>query len=220
MGRLFRRYWFPAMLSERLPEPDGAPIAVKLLGERLVAFRDTNGRIGLLDEFCPHRRVSLAYGRNEECGLRCVFYGWKLDVDGSVLETPAEPNPNFGAKIKHKAYPTREAGGIIWTYMRPNSEPPPFPDFPQLRVDARFTAIDNPVGAVAAILRRVFFRILDETGSVRIGRKAVFRALIFRRQLLRPAHRPAFREIGDRVVSIDGVSVGIHIDVHRPDARQ
>lgn len=129
MGRVFRQYWLPAMLSERLPEPDGAPIAIKLLGERLVAFRDTKGRVGLLDEFCPHRRVSLVYGRNEDCGLRCVFHGWKLDVDGNIIETPAEPNPDFGKKIKHVAYPTREAGGIVWVYMGPEAEPPPFPDF-------------------------------------------------------------------------------------------
>ncbi len=129
MGKLFRRYWLPAMLSERLPEPDGAPIAVQLLGERLVAFRDTRGRVGLLDEFCPHRRVSLVYGRNEECGLRCVFHGWKLDVEGRVVETPAEASPDFGRTISHTAYPTREAGGIVWTYMGPAAEPPPFPAF-------------------------------------------------------------------------------------------
>ena len=129
MGRLFRQYWIPAMLAERLPEPDGAPIAIQLLGERLVAFRDTNGRVGLLDEFCPHRRASLVYGRNEECGLRCVYHGWKFDVTGQVLETPAERNPDFGKSIRHVAYPTREAGGIIWTYMGPEAEPPPFPDF-------------------------------------------------------------------------------------------
>ena len=129
MGGLFREYWLPAMLSERLPEPDGAPVAVKLLGEPLVAFRDTEGRVGLLDEFCVHRRVSLAYGRNEECGLRCVYHGWKYDVDGNLVDTPIELNPDFGKKIRHKAYPTREAGGIVWTYMGPRAEPPPFPDF-------------------------------------------------------------------------------------------
>ena len=129
MGRLFRQYWIPAMLAERLPEPDGAPIAIQLLGERLVAFRDTKGRIGLLDEYCPHRRASLVYGRNEECGLRCVYHGWKFDVTGKVLETPAERNPDFSKSIRHVAYPTREAGGIIWTYMGPEAEPPPFPDF-------------------------------------------------------------------------------------------
>ena len=129
MGRLFRQYWLPAMLSERLAEPDGAPIAVKLLGEQLVAFRDTEGRVGLLDELCSHRRVSLAYGRNEECGLRCVYHGWKYGVDGRVIETPAEVNPDFAKTIAHTAYPTREAGGIIWTYMGPRAEPPPFPEF-------------------------------------------------------------------------------------------
>ena len=129
MGQLFRRYWLPAMLSERLPDPDGAPVMVKLLGERLVGFRDTEGRVGLLDEFCSHRRVSLAYGRNEECGLRCVYHGWKYDVDGRLVETPTELNPNFGNTIRHTAYPTREAGGIVWTYMGPRAEPPPFPEF-------------------------------------------------------------------------------------------
>jgi len=129
MGRLFRQYWIPAMLSERLPEPDGPPIAIQLLGERLVAFRDTKGRVGLLDEYCPHRRASLVYGRNEECGLRCVYHGWKFDVAGKLLETPAERNPDFGKAIQHTSYPTREAGGIIWTYMGPEAEPPPFPDF-------------------------------------------------------------------------------------------
>jgi len=129
MGRLFRRYWLPAMLAERLPEPDGAPVGIKLLGERLVAFRDTQGRVGLLEEYCPHRRASLVYGRNEECGLRCVYHGWKFDVNGKLLETPAERNPNFGNSIRQVAYPTHEAGGIIWTYMGPEAVPPAFPDF-------------------------------------------------------------------------------------------
>ena len=129
MGRLFRKYWIPAMLSERLPEPDGPPIGVKLLGERLVAFRDTNGRVGLMDEFCPHRRASLVYGRNEQCGLRCVYHGWKFDVEGKLVDTPAERNPNFGSSIRHTSYPTHEAGGIIWTYMGSEASPPPFPEF-------------------------------------------------------------------------------------------
>ena len=81
MGEVMRRYWIPALISWELVEPDGPPVRVKLLGEELVAFRDTNGRIGLLDEFCPHRRVSLWLGRNEECGLRCVYHGWKYDVE-------------------------------------------------------------------------------------------------------------------------------------------
>src|SRR5437870_3582212 len=85
-GELLRRYWLPACLSEELPEPDGPPVRVKLLGESLVAFRDTSGRIGLVDEFCPHRRASLWLGRNEESGLRCVYHGWKYDVDGNCVD--------------------------------------------------------------------------------------------------------------------------------------
>src|ERR1700733_15893452 len=115
MGQLFRQYWLPAMLSERLAEPDGAPIAIKLLGERLVAFRDTEGRVGLLDEYCPHRRASLVFGRNEECGLRCLYHGWKFDVDGNVVEMTSEPAASgFSGKVKHTAYPAREAGGFVW----------------------------------------------------------------------------------------------------------
>ena len=84
MGATMRRYWMPALLAGELPEPDCPPVRVRLLGEDLVAFRDTQGRIGLLEEYCPHRRVSLFFGRNEECGLRCVYHGWKFDVDGTV----------------------------------------------------------------------------------------------------------------------------------------
>ena len=86
MGELMRRYWVPAALSRELPEPDCPPVRVKLLGENLVAFRDTSGRLGLLDEFCPHRRASLFLGRNEEDGLRCVYHGWKFDVAGSCID--------------------------------------------------------------------------------------------------------------------------------------
>ena len=90
MGQLMRRHWMPACLAEELAEPDGAPVRILLLGEELVAFRDTNGRIGVLDEHCPHRRASLVLGRNEECGLRCLYHGWKVDVDGNILEMASE----------------------------------------------------------------------------------------------------------------------------------
>src|SRR5437879_11114902 len=100
MGEYFRRYWLPVALSRELPEPDGAPIRVRLLGEDLVAFRDTQGRVGLLDENCAHRCASLAYARNEENGLRCIYHGWKYDVHGTVLETPPEPaNSTFKDRI-------------------------------------------------------------------------------------------------------------------------
>ncbi len=80
MGELMRRYWIPALLSEEIPTPDCPPVQVRLLGEELVAFRESNGRIGLMDEHCSHRGTSLFYGRNEECGLRCIYHGWKYDV--------------------------------------------------------------------------------------------------------------------------------------------
>src|ERR1700730_9366254 len=90
MGELMRRYWLPALLSEEIPEPESPPVQVRMLGEELVAFRDSDGRIGLLDEHCAHRGTSLMYGRNEECGLRCIYHGWKYDVEGAVVDTPAE----------------------------------------------------------------------------------------------------------------------------------
>src|SRR5690242_14295540 len=91
MGDLMRRYWLPALLTEEIPEPDCPPVQVRLLGEELVAFRDSHGRIGLLQEACAHRGTSLFYGRSEECGLRCIYHGWKYDVQGNVTDTPAEP---------------------------------------------------------------------------------------------------------------------------------
>ncbi|MGB7035736.1 MAG: Rieske 2Fe-2S domain-containing protein [Xanthobacteraceae bacterium] len=120
MGQFMRRHWVPACMSEEVAEPDGAPVKVRLLGEDLVVFRDSDGRLGVLDEYCPHRRVSLALGRNEECGVRCLYHGWKMDVEGNVLEMASEP-PESGLveKVKMKAYPAREAGGLVWTYMGP-----------------------------------------------------------------------------------------------------
>jgi phthalate 4,5-dioxygenase oxygenase subunit len=130
MGRTLRAYWIPAALSSEIAEPDGPPIRVRLLGEDLVAFRDTLGKIGLLDEFCPHRRVSLFFGRNEECGLRCIYHGWKFDTNGQCLEMMNEPEENdFSHKIKVTSYPTCEVGGIVWTYMGPPSQMPPPPKF-------------------------------------------------------------------------------------------
>jgi phenylpropionate dioxygenase-like ring-hydroxylating dioxygenase large terminal subunit len=128
MGETMRRYWIPALLAWELPEPDCPPVRVQLLGEQLVAFRDTTGRIGLLDEFCPHRRVSLWLGRNEECGLRCVYHGWKFDVDGNCVDQMNEPH-QFREKIRITSYPTVELGGVIWAYMGPAEQQPPLPQF-------------------------------------------------------------------------------------------
>jgi phthalate 4,5-dioxygenase len=126
MGQLFRSYWIPALLSEELAKNDCPPVRVKLLSERLLAFRDTRGRYGLIDEFCAHRGVSLWFGRNEECGIRCAYHGWKYDVTGQCLDVPSEPEESgFAKKIQLTSYPLVERGGVLWTYMgRPERQPP------------------------------------------------------------------------------------------------
>src|SRR5579884_248932 len=129
MGDVLRRYWMPALLSRELPEPDCAPARVKLLGEELVAFRDSQGRVGLIEEYCPHRLASLFLGRNEESGLRCIYHGWKFDITGQCIDMPNEPaESNFKNKVRATAYPCLERGGLVWTYMGPRSTPPPLPD--------------------------------------------------------------------------------------------
>src|SRR3954464_14126872 len=129
MGDLFRRYWLPALLAEELPGPDCPPVRVKMLGERLIAFRDTQNRLGLMDEFCAHRGVSLWFGRNEENGLRCSYHGWKYDVTGQCVEIPSEPdNPKLCQRMKLKSYPLIERGGVLWTYMGPAELKPPLPE--------------------------------------------------------------------------------------------
>src|SRR5262245_32982458 len=120
MGDVMRRYWLPALVSGDLPEPDCAPLRVRLLGEDLVAFRDSSGRVGLMEELCPHRLASLFLGRNEENGLRCVYHGWKFDVEGRCVDMPNEPvESSFKEKIRQPSYPVVEVGGVIWTYMGP-----------------------------------------------------------------------------------------------------
>src|SRR3954463_7875249 len=105
MGNLFRRFWLPALLAEELPEPDCAPVRLTVLGEKLVGFRDTNGDVGFVAENCPHRGASLFFGRNEECGLRCVYHGWKFDTSGECVDMPNEPpESNFKHKVKISAY--------------------------------------------------------------------------------------------------------------------
>jgi phthalate 4,5-dioxygenase oxygenase subunit len=130
MGVLFRQYWLPVLLSQELPDADGPPLRVRLLGEDLVAFRDTDGVVGLHDEVCPHRGASVYYGRNERGGLRCVYHGWKFDVTGRCLDMPSEPEEsNFKDKVRQTAYPCVDRNGVIWTYMGARSEPPPFPGY-------------------------------------------------------------------------------------------
>lgn len=135
LNAVMRRYWLPALLSSEIPEPDCPPVRARLLGEDLVAFRDSQDRVGLLGEHCPHRGTSLFYGRNEECGLRCIYHGWKMDVDGKVLDTPAEPEGStLKDKVRHTAYPCHEAAGIVFAYLGPKDRVPLFPNYEWTRV--------------------------------------------------------------------------------------
>jgi phthalate 4,5-dioxygenase oxygenase subunit len=136
-GELIRCFWLPALLAEEVAEPDGTPVRIRLLGENLVAFRDSKGRVGLLEENCPHRGASLALGVNEECGLRCLYHGWKFGADGECLDTPTEPEGStMKTRVRAKSYPTREAGGMVWTYMGPADKQPAFPRFEWLSLPA------------------------------------------------------------------------------------
>ncbi len=130
MGNLMRRYWVPALLTWEVPEPDCPPVEVRLLGEDLIAFRQTDGRVGVVDARCPHRTASLFYGRNEENGLRCIYHGWKFDVEGHCVDMPSEPEASvFKEKVRIPAYPTVELGGVVWAYMGPPQKQPALPKF-------------------------------------------------------------------------------------------
>jgi phthalate 4,5-dioxygenase oxygenase subunit len=127
MGQLMRRHWTPVCLIEEVPEPDGTPVQARVFGEDLVVFRDSGGRVGVLDEYCPHRRASLVFGRNEDGGLRCLYHGWKMDVSGQVLEMVSEPaTSGMAQKVQHRAYPVQEWGGFVWAYMGPAATQPAF----------------------------------------------------------------------------------------------
>ena len=142
-GAFFRSYWLPALLAEELPSNDCPPVRVKLLSERLLAWRDSQGRYGLMDEFCAHRGVSLWFGRNEEAGLRCPYHGWKYDITGQCIDVPSEPaDSGYCQRIKLKSYPLIERGGILWTYMGPPDKQPPLPEYEivHVRPQQRFVA--------------------------------------------------------------------------------
>jgi phthalate 4,5-dioxygenase len=127
MGALMRRYWLPLCQSSEIPIADRPPVRARLLDEDIVVFRDSDGRVGALDEYCPHRGVSLVLARNEQCGLRCLYHGWKYDVDGNIIEMPTEPaESRLKETLKHRAYPVRESGGLIWAYLGPKEAMPEF----------------------------------------------------------------------------------------------
>lgn len=127
MGQLMRRHWLAVCLSEEVAEADGAPVKARVLGEDLVVFRDSDGKVGVMAERCPHRGASLVYARNEDCGLRCLYHGWKMDRDGNVLEMASEPVASgFADKVKHRAYPVEEWAGYVWAYLGPRHTMTPF----------------------------------------------------------------------------------------------
>jgi phthalate 4,5-dioxygenase oxygenase subunit len=135
MGGMMRRYWVPACLSEEVAQADGAPVRTTIFGERLVAFRDTGGTVAVVDERCPHRLASLALGRNEDGGLRCIYHGWKFNTAGACVDMPTEPGAfGFRDRIKLRSYPAREAGGIVWTYMGPPGDEPAFPEYDWMKL--------------------------------------------------------------------------------------
>ena len=158
MGALFRRYWMPLTLSEKLPEPGCAPRHEKLLGHDLVVFRSQQGKVGALDELCMHRGASLVLGRVEDCGIRCLYHGWKFGTDGEILDIMNMPMGKRPARLKAQAYPVIEAGGIIWVYLGPPDKQPPFPhyqylDLPEthrvvMRVDAHYNWVQATEGGL------------------------------------------------------------------------
>jgi phthalate 4,5-dioxygenase len=135
MNAFLRRYWMPALLSSDL-KPDGDPKRLRLLGEDYVAFRDSDGRVGVLEEQCCHRGSSLMLGRNEDGGLRCIFHGWKYAIDGTILDTPNVSDPSFRERLRQKAYPAREAGDVIWVYLGEPAQEPPFREYEYMRLPA------------------------------------------------------------------------------------
>ena len=128
MGELMRCYWIPALMSSEIVR-NGPPLRLMLLGEKLIAFRGSDGRVGVMDHRCPHRGASLFLGRNEEGGLRCIYHGWKFDVAGDCLDMPSVPPPDFKQKVKARAYRTVERAGVIWVYLGNRAEAPPLPAF-------------------------------------------------------------------------------------------
>jgi phenylpropionate dioxygenase-like ring-hydroxylating dioxygenase large terminal subunit len=162
MGDLFRRFWIPVLLAEEVPQPDGDPVRVRILGEDLIAFKDTNGQVGLIQNNCPHRGASLFFGRNEQGGLRCVYHGWKFATDGTCVDMPNEPaESDFlmresgiaaysheKSKVKALAYPTLQRGGLVWAYMGPPERQPAPPDLEFTQIpDSHRAALPRP-GAV------------------------------------------------------------------------
>ena len=170
MGAALRRFWIPGLQASDIKAPDSDPFPLEILGEKLVAFRDTSGKVGVLDEHCCHRGASLVCGRVEGGGIRCLFHGWKFAVDGTVLETPNVNDPGFKTRIRAKSYPVREAGGLIWIYLGEPGEEPEFPHHPWFdvpdsnRINAYLVENGNYVQVLEALVDSSHLNILHVDG--------------------------------------------------------
>jgi phthalate 4,5-dioxygenase len=188
MGEAFRRFWIPVLLSEQLGEPDCPPRKIELMGEAFVAFRNTDGVVGILDEQCCHRGASLVLGRVEECGIRCLFHGWRFAVDGTIMETPNVSDPRFKEKFRAKSYPVREAGGFIWMYAGAKEHEPPFPHWRYFNVPA-----EN---------RLAVSFVIDECNHVQLGEALVDGSH------LTILHQDIFKRQSDSVIAVGVKNAG------------
>ena len=190
MGELLRRFWLPVLLSEELPEADGPPKKIVVMGEELLAFRDTRGVVGVIDQYCPHRGANLWLGRNEECGIRCVYHGWKFDTDGACVDMPTSyPDLNAKDQIRIKSYPVREWGDMIWAYMGPADAVPELPG-----------AGDGAGAALAPLRHQEMAGLQLGAGAGRLDRHRAFhlRASLLREGRERnPRHQEALCESAD-----------------------
>lgn len=196
MGEMLREYWVPACRTASI-EADGAPFRVRLFGENFVAFRVTDGRVGFMQEACPHRCASMALARNEENGLRCIFHGWKFSVEGKCVDAPSEPasqRQQFAESVPVRTHPTHEAGGIVWVYMGKKEIPPRFPDY-------EFTHLPLAhIQPTRGIIRTNWLQGLEALlDSAHVG-------FLHSANLLSEAGRAIFREESDYMVN-DGAPV-------------
>jgi nitrite reductase/ring-hydroxylating ferredoxin subunit len=196
MGEMLREYWVPACRTASI-EADGAPFRVRLFGENFVAFRVTDGRVGFMQEACPHRCASMALARNEENGLRCIFHGWKFNVEGKCIDTPTEPRDQrqkFADSVPVRSHPTHEAGGIVWVYMGQKDTPPPFPDY-------EFTHLpDSHIQPTRGIIRTNWLQGLEALlDSAHVG-------FLHSANLMSEAGRAIFKDEADFMVN-DGAPV-------------
>jgi phthalate 4,5-dioxygenase oxygenase subunit len=169
MGKAMRRFWLPVMQSQDMPQPNGDPLTIELLGERFVVWRDESGRPGVFAEGCLHRGASMQLARADGDGLRCIYHGWKFAVDGAVLETPNVEDPKFKERIKGRTYPVHETGGIVWAYLGPQGEAPPLPHWAFMdqpdnhRINARAVVNANYVQVMEGLVDSSHLTVLHSS---------------------------------------------------------